>query len=88
MRIWAKIFKDTHLISDAVIEDNSDKTRTAKVFAALEEACKKFDLGVPIWLDVNISDFQRRAKTRFTRDSFIEPIEFDYLELHVIDEDF
>ena len=36
--------------------------------------------------DANINEFKRHDKTRFTSDSFIEAIEFDYLEIHVIEE--
>ena len=43
--------------------------------------------GKPIWLDVNVAEFKRHAKTRFTQDSFIESIDFDFLEMHVIEED-
>ncbi len=32
-------------------------------------------------------DFKRHSKTRFTKDSFIEHIDFDYLEIQVIEED-
>ena len=39
------------------------------------------------WLPSNISDFKRHAKTRFTQDSFIEAIDFDYLEIQIIEED-
>ena len=88
MRIWAKIFFDNRMIRDTVIENNStDMTRTKKVFSALDEVCMKFDLGVPIWLDANISDFKRNAKTRFRQDSFVEHIDFDFLEFQVIEED-
>ena len=87
MRIWAKIIEDNHLIKDTVIEDDSNDTRTHKVFRALEQVCHQFDLGQPIWLDATITDFQRHAKTRFTRDCFIEEISFDYLEFQVIEED-
>ena len=38
----------------------------------------------PIWLDSNVADFKRHARTRFRQDSFIEHIEFDYLEIQVI----
>ena len=86
-RMWVKLKKDNHLLADTVIEDASDRTRTAKVLAALEESCREFDLSVPIWLDANIKEFQRIAKTRFRADSFIEPIEFDYLEIQMIEED-
>ncbi len=86
-RMWVKLKKDNHVLADTVIEDAGDSTRTAKVFAALEKACRQFDLSVPIWLDVNIKDFQRAARTRFTADSFVEPIEFDFLEIRMIEED-
>lgn len=75
------------MLQDTVIADSSEDTRTHKVFRALEQICYEFDLGQPIWLDKNIRDFKRSARTRFTRDSFIEEIEFDYLEILVIEED-
>lgn len=87
MRIWAKIFENNHMLRDTVVEDESIDTRTHKVFRALEEVCRRFDLGQPIWLDKNINEFKRHAKTRFLQDSFIETIEFDYLEFHIIEED-
>lgn len=87
MRIWFKIVKGTHLLKDMTIEDESGETRTHKVFHALETACYEFDLGKPIWLDANINEFKRHAKTRFLQDSFVEAIDFDFLEMHVIEED-
>jgi hypothetical protein len=75
------------MLASETIEDYSDDTRTHKIFNALEEVCNRLDLGKPIWLDANVSEFKRHAKTRFSQDSFIEEIAFDYLELHVIEED-
>lgn len=86
-RLWAKEFKENRMIKDIVIEDNHDDTRTHKIFRALEEICLQFDLGKPIWLEATVSDFKRHSKTRFTQDNFIEEIEFDYLEIQVIEED-
>lgn len=87
-RIWGKIIKDNHLLRDIVIcNEETDMTRTHKIFDGLEQICKNLDLGVPIWLDTNISEFKKVAKTRFYQDSFIEAIDFDYLELHIIQED-
>lgn len=86
-RLWGKVFKDNHMLWDYVYKnDSSDLSRTKKVFDGLECICKEYDLSVPIWLDVNISDFKRVDKTRFTSDNFIDGIDFDYLELHVIEE--
>lgn len=86
-RLWAKEFRDNHMIKDTVIEDGSDDTRTHKVFRALDEVCLKFDLPKPIWLDSTVQDFKRHDKARFFQDNFIETIDFDFLEIHVIEED-
>lgn len=87
-RIWARTFQNNHMIKDTVIEiDDPELNRTRKVFSALEAVCYEFDLGKPIWLDKNIADFKRSSKVRFSQDSFIETIDFDYLELQVIEED-
>ena len=86
MRIWFKMMKDNHLVKDLVVTDESEETRTHKIFGALEQACYEFDLGKPIWLEANVSEFKRHAKTRFLQDSFIEQIEFDFLKMQVIEE--
>lgn len=86
-RLWAKIIKDNHLLKDTVICDDSKDTRTHKVFRAIEEVCYQFDLGRPIWLDSTIVEFKRHDKARFGADCFIEVIDFDYLEIQVIEED-
>lgn len=86
-RLWAKEFKDNRMLMDTVIEDNSDDTRTHKIFHALDEVCLQFDLSKPIWLDSTVSDFKQHRKTRFFQDNFIEEISFDYLEIQVIEED-
>lgn len=85
-RIWFKIIKDNRMIQDLVIEDPGDDTRTHKVFNALTQACYRFDLQKPIWLDSTVSDFKRFSKARFMQDNFIETIDFDYLEIQIIEE--
>lgn len=86
-RLWGKIWKDNRLVRDTVICNGSNDTRTHKVFGALEEICYEFDLGKPLWLDATAEEFKRHARARFTQDNFVEQIGFDYLEIHVIEED-
>lgn len=86
-RLWAKLFKDNRLLQDTVICDSQEDTRIHKVFRALDEVCSQFDLGRPLWLDANVREFQKHAKTRFYHDSFIEQIDFDYLEIQMLEED-
>ncbi|MCH5274421.1 MAG: hypothetical protein J1E65_01185 [Lachnospiraceae bacterium] len=86
-RLWAKLFKDNRMLKDTVVEDASADTRTHKIFHALDEICYQFDLSKPIWLDSTIAEFKRHDKVRFTHDNFIESIDFDYMEIQVIEED-
>lgn len=87
-RLWAKIFKDNRMLNDIVIDnDTKEMSRTEKIYAAINDICYEFDLSKPIWLDSTIVDFKRHDKTRFTKDNFIDHIDFDYLEIHVLEED-
>ncbi len=88
-RMCGRLVKSNKLLKEhiAVIDDFS-LTRTKKVYACLDEIAYAFDLEKPIWLESNKKDFIRRAGTRFTKDSFIEEVDFDYLDFHVIEEDF
>ena len=87
MRIWFKEWQDNHLLRDYEVTDESEETRTHKIFQALEDACNVLDLSKPIWLDSTIRDFKKSAKARFYQDNFVDEIDFDYLEIHVIEED-
>ncbi|RGY97692.1 hypothetical protein [Clostridium sp. AM58-1XD] len=86
-RMWGKIFRDNHLLQDTVIcITDYSLTRTQMVFQSLTDICYELDLGEPIWLDSNVHEFQVHSKTRFSQDNFIEHVDFDFLELQVIEE--
>ena len=86
-RVWGKLFKDNRMLKDLTVCDDSQDTRTHKVLHALDEMCYAFDLSKPIWLDSNVREFQRHAKTRFRQDSFVDEVDFDFLEFQVLEED-
>ena len=52
-RLWGKIWTDNHMMKDTVICNDTDDTRTHKIFQSLEEICYLWDLSKPIWLDNN-----------------------------------
>lgn len=86
-RMWGKIFRDNRMLNDTTIcISDYSLSRTEMVFQSLDEICYEFDLGKPIWLDANIQDFQIHSKTRFRQDNFIEHVEFDFLEIQIIEE--
>ncbi|MBR0435230.1 MAG: hypothetical protein IJK13_04425 [Lachnospiraceae bacterium] len=86
MRIWGKIWLKNRLIKDTVYETENDDTRTHLIFKGIEEFCREFDLAKPIWLEKNIAEFKRDKKTRFRQDNFMEEIDFDYLEVEILEE--
>ncbi|MCR4715961.1 MAG: hypothetical protein K5656_02165 [Lachnospiraceae bacterium] len=89
MKIWGKLMKNNRLLKDYTAEVyDQELNRTRKVYKSLEMICHEFDIAQPIWLELNKKQFICHNKTRFNKDSFLEDIEFDYLEFQVIEEDY
>ena len=86
-RMWGKEFKDNRMLRDTVICNcDYSMTRTEMVFDALDKICLEFDLSHPVWLDATVEEFKRHDKVRFTQDNFIESLDFDYLEIQILEE--
>ena len=88
MRIWFKIWKDARMLSDLTVENYEEDTRTHKVFKALDTACLHFDLSHPQWLSKTVNEFKRHGRTRFHQDNFVDEIDFDYMEMEILEEDY
>ena len=87
-RFWAKIIVSGKIVKNMTIENpDSSLNRTKKIFSALDEVCYAYDLSKPLWLDKNIREFKKNSRTRFTKDNFVDEIEFDSLDIEVIEED-
>ncbi len=87
LRLWVKIYRNNKIVKDYVAQSNNyNLSRTKMILLCLEEVCHKLDLASPIWLELNIKDFQLHSKTRFYADNFIEATDFDYLEVQILDE--
>lgn len=86
-RMWGKTIKDNRILKDYVVEYSHEDTRTHKVFQGLDEICSHFELTRPIWLKKNTDDFKKFSFTRFYQDCFIDEIDFEYLEIRIIEED-
>ena len=87
-RFWAKIIVSGKIVKNMTIENpSSSLNRTKKIFSALDEVCYAYDLSKPLWLDKNIREFKKNSRTRFTKDNFVDEIEFDSLDIEVIEED-
>ena len=86
-RLWGKCVKHNRLLRDVTVCDGDySKNRTRMVLDAVTEICRQFDLAEPIWLESNIDEFRRLDHTRFRQDNYIEQLDFDYLEIRVLEE--
>lgn len=86
-RLWGKIMKNGRLERDTEYRTiDYSKSRTQMVLDGVDQICHEFDLANPIWLEKTIQEFKYHDKARFTQDNFIEPLEFDYLEIQVLEE--
>ncbi|PKM93262.1 MAG: hypothetical protein CVU84_16730 [Firmicutes bacterium HGW-Firmicutes-1] len=87
-RLWGKLYKNNRILKDTVIcNDESALSTDKKVDHALYEICMQFDLQKPLWLKDNHKDFKQFRRTSFRKDHFIEQIDFDYLEIEIIEAD-
>jgi len=87
-RLWGKIIKHNKIQESIVIYNTNERlTLTQKRNICLEEICYKFDLQYPAWFNQNEKDYSMFYKTSFNADNFMEPIDFDILEIEYIPED-
>ncbi len=75
------------MVKDLTVVREEEDTRTHKIFHALEEACHTLDLSTPLWLDATVREFKKSGKCRFRQDNFMESVDFDFLEMQVLEED-
>jgi hypothetical protein len=65
-RLWGKEFKDNHMLRDTVICDETDDTRTHKIFNALDSICYEFLASQSGWIIIlmNSKDMTRQDSIR------------------------
>ncbi len=87
-RLWGKIYKNNKIIKDTVITmDEDNKSRELLTEVCLDKICVTFDLQHPMWLNDNHKDYPAYGRTSFNQDHFIEQIDFDYLEIEIIEDE-
>ena len=68
-RLWGKEFKDNHMLRDTVICDETDETRTHKIFNALDSICmSSISANRSGWIIIlmNSKDMTRQDSIRIT----------------------
>lgn len=85
LKIWGKLLSKNKILKDRVvfIEDGEDYQENLK--KCIMEICSKFDIERPYWLPSNVDEYNRRRKTAFTKDNFMDTTDFDKFVIEEID---
>lgn len=89
LKVWGLIRKNNRIVQDMVAEcQENDIEQEEALYSCVHEICYEFDLQRPIWLPKNQREYEDYKRIVLTQDNFIEPIDFDTLELEILsDED-
>ncbi|NLJ58281.1 MAG: hypothetical protein GX339_05505 [Tissierellia bacterium] len=85
-KLWAKIIKNNKTINSIVVSNKEDIPNEKKRAKCIDEICKKLDLSVPLWLKKHSKEFSQFNSVTFYPEDFIDEIDFDKLEIELIDD--
>jgi hypothetical protein len=77
LKIWGKLINDNRIIKDEVSMCDTEDTYQESLKACITDLCYKFDIATPYWLKSNVNEYNKRRKTSFDENNFIEEIYFD-----------
>ena len=86
MKLNGKIIKGTVVLRDETVEivDHTLDYRSL-LEKCLVELCKTMGIAVPMWLQKNTKEYVRYRKTWFTDEQFLEPVNFDRLDIRCLE---
>ncbi len=86
-KLWAKKIKNNRIISSTVAESKDTIPVEEKRKICIDEICKHFDLGIPVWLKNHDMDFSQFKYVVLYPEDFIDEVDFDKLEIELIDDE-
>ncbi|WP_446898480.1 hypothetical protein ACSVC9_00705 [Clostridium sp. LBM24168] len=85
MKIWGKLLRKNKIIKDRVVYLEDGENYQEDLKKCIVEICREFDIERPYWLPSNVDEYNRRRKTAFTKDNFMDSICFDKFLIEEID---
>lgn len=77
IKIWGKLIKNNKIIKNEVAISDVEGTYQDNLKLCIKELCYKFEISKPYWLPPNVKEYNRRRKTTFNENHFIDEIDFD-----------
>lgn len=88
IKLWGKIMINNRIEDQnvAICTDDEVDEYQEQLKKCIVKLCYNFDIEKPYWLQKNLKEYNKIKKTSFTQDNFIEEINFDRLEIEVLEE--
>ena len=86
-KLWARKIKKNHIIDSITVKNKEQITSLEKREKCLKEICQKLDLSVPVWLKKHDAEFSEFKYVTFYPQDFIDEVDFDKLEIELLDDD-
>ena len=84
MKIWGKIRKDNRTVSDAVAVVHAKSALEVEDWSEpFSSLCHKLNLSRPVILKKHVRDLEQFSHTVFFPSDFMEPVDFDKLEIEL-----
>lgn len=80
IRIWAKLLKNGKIIGQCVYEREGTMDYSL-FFDYVREICETLDTPTPVIIKTHLFNYAKYNTVRFTKDDFVEKINFDKLVL-------
>ncbi len=77
--LWVRAIKHSKIVNH-----DTEPCDHGGVLEALQAVCQRMDLARPIWLEKNQREWDEFSQTRFLPSQFMEPVNFDRLEIEFI----
>ncbi|MDD3212929.1 MAG: hypothetical protein PHY64_04620 [Eubacteriales bacterium] len=78
-RLWVRLIRGHKAARDLTVPCSA-----ADPLPALREAMHELDLGMPVWLPRHQADWKAFRLTHFSQEHFLEPVDFDRMEISYI----
>ncbi len=80
VRIWAKVMKKDKILRQFLFE-RLEPMDYSEFFSYLREICENLDIATPVLIKTHLFNYAKYNNVRFTKNDFVEPIDFDKLVL-------
>ena len=81
-RLWGRIVRHHRIVRHETMTIEGDAP--ADLESACLELCRRVDVQRPLQLPKHNREFEQFGRTAYTREHFTEPVDFDRLEIELI----